>query len=140
MQNIRERQETRLASIVRSNRLARSWPILDRLAKQAPDQFYRGARGTAPLVEKRIKLNNIDRPNQSGIMQHLHHQMRLAIGGAAGNGGADAGRQAGIEKIDVETDVQHAVAGFHLVDDPADQHPNPELVDLAHIGTAAAAY
>src|ERR1700722_6002511 len=65
--------------------------------------------------------------------------MRLAIGRAAGHGGADAGRQMRIQKIDVEADMQHAVAGFHLVDHPSHQYPDTEPVDLAHVGDADAA-
>ena len=46
---------------------------------------------------------------RSGIVQQLHDQMRLAIGGAARHRGADAGRDRRIEEIDVERHMQHAV-------------------------------
>src|SRR5437016_6728598 len=127
------------ASTVGLNRIGRRWPVRYLLAKQAADQFDSRARGTAPLVEEGVEFDDIDRSNQPGIVQHLHYQMRFSIGRATGHRGADAGRHAGIEKINVETDVQHAVAGFHLVDDAADQHANAELIDLAHIGNADAA-
>src|ERR1700733_10145836 len=127
-----------IASIARSNRVARGWPVSNLLAKQAADQFDSGARGTTPLIEERVELDNIDGSNQTGIVQHLHHQMRLPIGRATGHRGANARRQMGIEKINVKTDMQHAVTGFHLVDNAADQHAYPELVDLAHVGNADA--
>src|SRR5258707_1910371 len=87
------------------NRIGRRWPVSYLLAKEAADQFDSRARRTAPLIEERVELDDIDRSNQPGIMQHLHHQMRLSIGGAAGHCSADAGRDARIEKINVETDV-----------------------------------
>ena len=83
-----------IASIVRRDRVGRRRPVGDLLAEQAADQFDRGARGAAPLIEERVELDDIDRSNQPGIVQHLHHQMRLAIGRAARHRGADAGREA----------------------------------------------
>ena len=44
-------------------------------------------------------------------MQQLHHQMRLAIGRPARNRGADARRDRRIKKVNVQTDMQQAVAG-----------------------------
>src|SRR5262249_52366087 len=46
------------------------------------------------------------------------------------------GRDVGIEEIDVKADMQHAVAGAHLVDDAADQHADAELIDRPHVGDA----
>src|SRR6202051_2352412 len=86
-----------IASLARFDRIGRGRPVGDLLAEQAADQFDRGARGAAALVEEGIEFDNVGRPNQSGIVQHLHHQMRLAIGCAAGHSGANAGRQAGVE-------------------------------------------
>src|SRR6195256_1496636 len=60
--------------------------------------------------------------------------MRLAIGRAARYGGADARRYRRIEKIDVEADMQHAVACLYPLDDPPDQNADPEFVDRAHVG------
>src|SRR6185437_4996150 len=108
-------------------------------AEQTADEFNRGVRGAAPLVEERVELHDIDGTDQPAIMQHLHDQVRLAIGRAAWHGGADAGRQSRVEKVDVETDMQHAVARPHPVDHAADQHPDPELVDLPHVSQADAA-
>ena len=74
-----------------------------------------------------------------GIVQQLHDQMRLAIGGAARHRGADAGRDAGIEEVDVEGEMQHAVRSPDALDDAADQHADAELVDRAHVGDGDAA-
>ena len=76
---------------------------------------------------------------RSGIVQQLHDQMRLAIGRAARHRGADAGRDRGIEKIDVEAQMQHAVLRPHALDDLADQHADAEFVDRAHVGDRDAA-
>ena len=73
------------------------------------------------------------------IVQQFHDQMRLAIGGAARHGGADAGRDGGIEEVDVEGKMQHAVLRPHALDDAADQHADAELVDRAHVGNRHAA-
>src|SRR3569833_4274189 len=78
--------------------VARGRAIRDLLAKQAADQLDRDTRGLAPFVEKRIELNDIHRTHQSGIVQQLHDQMRFAIGRAARDRSADAGRDLGIEK------------------------------------------
>ena len=72
-------------------------------------------------------------------MQQLHDQMRFAIGRAARHGGADAGGHRGIEEVDVEADMQHAVLRPHPLDDLADQHGDAELVDRAHVGDGDAA-
>src|SRR6266850_3212882 len=65
--------------------------------------------------------------------------MRLAIGRAARHGGADARRYRRIEKIDIEADVQYAVARLYPLDDPPDQNADPEFVDRAHVGDRDAA-
>src|SRR5882672_2065563 len=65
--------------------------------------------------------------------------MRLAIGRAARYGGADARRYRRIEKIDIEADMQHAVARLYPLDDPPDQNAEPEFVDRAHVGDRDAA-
>ena len=64
----------------------------------------------------------------AGVGDHLHAQLRLAVGRPALDGGADAGGDVGVEEIDVEADVQvgvgvdrrqrqlHGVAHAHLVD------------------------
>src|SRR5467141_3848975 len=65
--------------------------------------------------------------------------MRLAIGRAARHGGADARRYRRIEKIDIEADVQHAVARLYPLDDPPDQNADSEFVDRAHVGDRDAA-
>ena len=72
-------------------------------------------------------------------MQQLHDQMRLAVGGAAGHGGADAGRHRRIEKVDVEAEMQHAIFRLDPLDDAADQHGDAELVEGAHVGDRDAA-
>jgi len=62
----------------------------------------------AHLVMEMLLSGWVDRSMSSTsnpfLDEHLHHQMRLSIGGAAGHCGADAGRHARIEKINVETD------------------------------------
>src|SRR6476469_10450767 len=60
--------------------------------------------------------------------------MRLAIGCASLHRGADAGRDRGVQEIDVEAEMQHAVARSDPFYHPADQHADAEFVDRAHIG------
>src|SRR5437764_10166922 len=59
--------------------------------------------------------------------------MRLAIGWAARDRSRDARCEMGVEQVDIETDVEHALSAFHLIDDAADQNADAELVDLAHV-------
>src|SRR6202047_822592 len=59
--------------------------------------------------------------------------MRLAIGRAARHGRADARRDLRVEKIDVEADMQDAVARLDPFDDPPDQDADTELIDRAHV-------
>src|SRR4030081_3740755 len=67
--------------------------------------------------------------------------MRLAIGSAARHRRADPRRYGRIQKIDVEADMQNAVARTYPFDDPADQDADTMLVDRAHVcdGDAAIA-
>src|SRR5712664_570607 len=65
--------------------------------------------------------------------------MRLAIGRAAWYGGADARRYRRVEKIDIEADVQHAVARLYPLDGRPDLNDDPEFVDRAHVGNRDAA-
>src|SRR5215212_2036498 len=65
--------------------------------------------------------------------------MRLAVGRSAGYCRPDTGSQIGVDEINVETDVEHAITGFHLFDHAADQHPDAELIDLTHISKTDAA-
>src|SRR4029077_12406202 len=50
-------------SLVRFNRVGRSWPVADLLPEQAADQFHRGTRGAAALIKERVELYNIGRSN-----------------------------------------------------------------------------
>jgi hypothetical protein len=66
-------------------------------------------------------------------VQHLHDEMRLAIGEAAGHVGADAWRDGRVEGVEVEAHVQHAVAGRDPLQDTAHEHARAVLVDEAHV-------
>jgi hypothetical protein len=109
------------------------------LAEQTADQLDRSPRRPAALVQKWIEFDNIDGSDQPGFVQQLHDQMRFAVSRAARHRRPNSRRDGRIEKIDVETDMQHAVAGAHMFDEPADQHPDTKLVDLAHFRDANAA-
>ena len=76
----------------------------------------------------------------SGIVQQLHDQMRFAIRRAARHRRADAWGHRGIEKIDVEAQMEDAVLRPHALDDLADQHADAELVERAHVGDGNAAF
>ena len=45
-------------------------------------------------------------PTRPEVAEHLHHQMRLAVGGAARHHGAGARRDRRVEEVDVEAHVQ----------------------------------
>src|SRR6266702_3815162 len=115
-------------SLARRDRIAGRRPVGDLLAEQAADQLDRGARGPTALVQEWIELDDVNRSYQSGIVQELHDQVRLAIGRSARHRGADARRDAGVEEIDAEADMQYPVARPHALDHAPDQHGNAELV------------
>ena len=50
------------------------------------------------------------------------------------------GATVGIEEIDIEPDMQHAVLRPHALDDLSDQHADAELVDRAHVRDRDAAF
>ncbi len=120
-------------SFARRDGVARRRPVGDLLTEQAADQLDCRARGPTAFVQKRIELNDVDRSDDAGIVQQLHDQVRLAIGGTTRHGGADARRHGRIEEIDIEADMQHAIARLDAFDDAADQDGDAELVDLAHV-------
>lgn len=47
------------------HRIARRRPIMDLLAEQTADEFDHGARGEAPVVQKRIEFDQIERTHQT---------------------------------------------------------------------------
>ena len=73
------------------------------------------------------------------FVQQLHDEMRLAIGRPARDGGADPRRDRGIEKVDVQTDMQKPVAAAHPVDDAADRDRETVFVQPAHVDHVDAA-
>ncbi len=76
------------------------------LAEQALDQVHRQARGLVVLIESGVELDDLERAQTAGVGDHLHAQLRLAVVGSTGDGGAHAGSDFGIEEIDVEGDVE----------------------------------
>src|SRR3546814_2000015 len=60
-----------------------------------------------------VQLDDVGRHHAAAVVQQLHDQVRLAVGGAAGDCGAGPGGDAGIEEVDVEADVDQSVAGLH---------------------------
>jgi hypothetical protein len=87
----------------------------------------------APLVEERIELNDIEGANEPRIVQHLHDEVRLAIGCAARHGRADARRQRRIEEIGIDADMQDAVALGDPVEDAPQQRACSLFVDKPHV-------
>ena len=65
--------------------------------------------------------------------------MRLAVGRPARDGGADARRDRRIEKVDVQTDMQKAVAGANPIDDAADRDGEAVFVQPPHVDDVDAA-
>src|SRR6185437_13046459 len=106
---------------------------IDLAPEQARGQVHQEKRAFASLVEEGIELDQIERGLEPGLVQELHHQMRLPVGHAARNRGADAGRDRGIEKVDIEAHMQKAVMGLDPVDDAADRHREPILIEPAHV-------
>src|SRR3546814_8030813 len=77
----------------------------DGLAEQAGGHLGEHDGAAAALVEERVQLDDVGRHHAAAVVQQLHDQVRLAVGGAAGDCGAGPGGDAGIEEVDVEADV-----------------------------------
>jgi len=72
-------------------------------------------------------------------MQQLHDQMRLAIGPPPGTVVPTPGATAGSEKIDIEADVQHAVACLYPLVTRRIETPTPNSSIARHVGDRDAA-
>ena len=68
------------------------------LAEQALDQVDGDLGGAVADVERRVELHHVERGEGAGVGDHLHAQLRLAIGRAALHGGADAGAMSASRK------------------------------------------
>src|SRR5208283_4726485 len=72
--------------------------LIDLPAEQARGEVDQQQSAFSSLIEERIELHEVERRRKPGLVQKLHHQMCLAVCGAAGNGRADAGRNRRIEE------------------------------------------
>ena len=59
--------------------------------------------------------------------------MRLAKGGAAGDGGADGGCDGGVKEIDVERDMEEAIGGAYPVEEAAQGGDDALFVQHPHV-------
>mmetsp|Transcript_20990 Transcript_20990/g.81089 ORF Transcript_20990/g.81089 Transcript_20990/m.81089 type:complete len:387 (+) Transcript_20990:670-1830(+) len=108
---------------------ASSFPHQGALAKEGLDQVHRDQRGLVLLVQCRVQLHQVQAGHASGVVDHLHAQVGLAVGRAAVDRGAHARCHHRVEEVDVEADVQmgvvvqrgqgqlHRVAHAHFVDE-----------------------
>ena len=60
----------------------------------------------AALVEERIELDEVDGADHAAVGQHLRHQMRLAVGAAAGHDRAGSRDHRRVEEIEIEAHMQ----------------------------------
>lgn len=99
--------------------------VEDLAPHQRADQIDHQLGGAAPLVQERVQFDQVERGHQAAFVQKLANQMRLAEGGAAGDGGADGGRDRGVEEIHVQRHMQHAVLGLHAIKEFAQRATMP---------------
>ncbi len=96
-------------------------------------------RAAAALVEERVELDDIEGTNEAAVVQHLHDEMRLAVGQPSGHGGSDARGDRGVERVDVEADVHDTVFRAHPIDEMRDLNARAEFVEAAHVDNVYAA-
>ena len=72
-------------------------------SEQAFDQVDGQIGGLVAHVEGGIEFDDVERCQTTGVGDHLHAQLRFAVGRATAHGGADARRDVGVEEVDVET-------------------------------------
>src|SRR5512144_1252617 len=77
-----------------------------RLSEEALDEIDGENGSLVVLVERGIELDDIERSDPPRVRDHFHAELRLAVVRSARHRRADAGRDAGIEEIDVEADVE----------------------------------
>ena len=66
-------------------------------------------------------------------MDHLHAELRFAVGRASGYCGGNAGRDTRIEEVDVKAHVQMAAVTTGPIQCLRHHRSHPKLVDLAHV-------
>src|SRR5215831_3269668 len=122
------------------------------LAEQGLDVVYGECRGAIVHIEGGIQLDHIERGEAMRVGDHLHAQLRLAIGGTTEYARADSRRDLRVQKIDIEADVQvgvaieaaeclfHSLSHAHLVDVAHVEHVQPLLVHEALLARIDAAH
>src|SRR3546814_3684058 len=70
----------------------------DGLGEQAGGHLGEHDGAAAALVEERVQLDDVGRHHAAAVVQQLHDQVRLAVGGAAGDCGAGPGATPGSRK------------------------------------------
>ena len=109
--------------------------VEDAPAKQRCGQIDHQARGLAAIIEKRVKLDEIERRHQIAVVEDLHHKMGLAEGRATGHRGAHGGRNRRIKEINVERDMQQAVTDYADMLNVRWMHVPPARLDRGRIVT-----
>ena len=90
------------------------------LSHRRHDQFDGQIRGAVHFVDHRIHFHHFHRDHVAAIADHLHGEVRFAIGDAAAHRRADAGRIFGIDEIHIEREME--AGGVARGDDDA---PSP---------------
>src|SRR3546814_7229689 len=107
--------------------------VEDLAAHETVGKIDKQVRGAAALVEKGIKFHKVETVDEAAVVQHLHHQMSLSDSGTARNRRADSRRDARIEKIDIQTDMQQATRPGDAIEEGAQQHSNAVLIDRTNV-------
>jgi hypothetical protein len=107
--------------------------VEDLLAHERADQIDHQLGGAPALVQKRVQLDQIQRGHQPAFVQKLADQMRLAEGGAAGDGGADGGRDRGSRKSTSRLTCSRPLAARTRVQKFAQGGDDAALVQHAHV-------
>src|SRR6516165_9141505 len=106
--------------------------LQDLLAEGGAGQFYRQVGGAVVLVDDGVDLDHFEAEEAAVVGDDLHGEMRLAVGGAAADGGADAGGVLGVDPVHVEGDVIAGGAAAGGAQGLFDHGAHAALVDVAH--------
>ena len=93
------------------------------------DEFCR----SATMIEERVEFDEIERCDAAAFVEQFHDQMGFAEGCAARHRGPDSGGDGWVEKVDVETDVEHGAFGLHFVDELLQWADHADLIEHAHV-------
>src|SRR5580658_3440456 len=107
-------------------------PLQNSLAQSRANHFDAEQRRFVVQINHRIYFNDFKRNHRLAVRDHLHCEVSFAVGDAAANGSADAGRVARVHEVHIEADGDSVGVVTCKFDCLAHHFAQAALVDVAH--------